>query len=322
MKKTLLSKLILGGAILFSLPLLFSSCGNEDNPAVNPTPTPTPTPEGISYKAWNAGSTFDDKAAATYTEVTSSTTTWSEGTYVVNSDVTIDGDVTLSGDVNLILCDGKTLTVNGSIQTEFDGSYNPINSLAVYAQSGGTGALNITPSVDVPGIYAKNLNIHGGVISATVIGNEAGLESSNEMNIYAGTIITAGGNGIMNYGPNVLSIYNADITATGITNGIQSATGIMMYSGSVMAMGGDAASGTNYNGNSAISTAALTVNGGTLFAKGGAADGTGSNGTGIDNTASISLGTGITFYEGTTILGMAAVVTTPVTCSQQFVRIE
>ena len=240
----------------------------------------------------------------------------------MGSDVTIDGDVTLSGDVNLILCDGKTLTVNGSIMTEFDGSYTPVNSLAAYAQSGGTGALNITPSADAPGIYAKNLDIHGGVITATVYGNEAGLESSNEMNIYAGTINTAGGNGFMKYGPNVLSIYNADITAVGITNGIQATTGIMMYSGLVMATGGNAASGSNSNGNPAISTAALTVNGGTLFAKGGAADGSGSNGTGINNTATITLGTGITFYQGTTIPGMAAVYTTPVTCSQQFVRIE
>lgn len=314
---------LLGGALLLSAPL-FTSCEDILGEWDRPTPASGGSSSGgssagggieyVAYTVSGGTATAATQTATTYTEVTSSTTTWAAGTYVVSSDVTIDGDVTLSGDVELILCDGKTLTVNGSIQ-------NPINSLAAYAQSGGTGALNITPSVDASGIYVKNLNIHGGVISATVIGNEAGLESSNEMNIYAGTINTAGGNGIMNYGPNVLSIYNADITATGITNGIQSATGIMMYSGSVIAMGGDAASGTNNDGYPAISTAALTVNGGTLFAKGGAADGAGSNGTGIVGTASITLGTGITFYEGTTLPGMAAVAT-PVTCSKQFVRIE
>lgn len=319
MKQNVMNAL-LGGALLLSAPL-FTSCQDILGEWDRPTPASgggSSAGEGVEYVAYSVSgstATAGTQTATTYTEVTNSTTTWAAGTYVVSSDVTIDGDVTISGDVELILCDGKTLTVNGQIA-------NPAISLTVYGQSGGTGALNITPSGDAPGIYAKNLDIHGGVISATVIGNEAGLESSNEMNIYAGTINTAGGNGIMNYGPNVLSIYNADITATGIINGIQSATGIMMYSGSVMAMGGNAASGSNNDGNPAIHTAALTVNGGTLFAKGGAKDGSGSNGTGIVNTASITLGTGITFYEGTTFPGMAAIVTTPVTCSKQFVRIE
>ena len=65
---------------------------------------------------------YDSSGKATATDIpsdattiTSTTTTWAKGTYVVSEDVTIAGDVTLSGDVNLILMDGVTLTVNGKI---------------------------------------------------------------------------------------------------------------------------------------------------------------------------------------------------------------
>ena len=335
MKQKVLNAL-LGGALLLSAPM-FTSCedilGTWERPSGGSSSGGgSSAGEGVEYVAYTvSGSTAtpSNKTATTYTEVTSSTTTWAAGTYVVSSDVTIDGNVTLSGDVELILCDGKTLTVNGSIQTEFVSSYNPINSLAVYAQSGGTGALVIAPTVsDTPGIYVKTLDIYGGAITATGNGAEAGIESSNEMNIYAGTITTTGGNGIMNYGSNILSIYNATITATGTTgNGIQSAAGITMYSGNVTAIGGDAASGSNSDGAIAISvggadTGTLTVNGGTLNATGGAKDGTGNDGTGISTVnTTITLGTGITFYEGDAADATTPVATTPITCSKRYVEI-
>ena len=67
--------------------------------------------------------------------VQSSDVNWNAGWHVVNADTTINGRVTVTGNVNLILCDGKTLTAKQGITVE--GS----NSLTVYAQSKGTGAM-------------------------------------------------------------------------------------------------------------------------------------------------------------------------------------
>ena len=82
------------------------------------------------------------KTVTEYTEVTTDMTAdgngdikWSSGTYVVKSSVTLDGCIRYRGEViNLILCDGATLTVNGSSNGAFDG-----NTLNIYAQSNGTG---------------------------------------------------------------------------------------------------------------------------------------------------------------------------------------
>lgn len=70
--------------------------------------------------------TSSNATCETYTVVTSGSTSWSDGWYVVNSEVTIGSRVSVSGTVNLILCDGYTLTVNGGIQ--LTGS----NSLTIY----------------------------------------------------------------------------------------------------------------------------------------------------------------------------------------------
>ena len=70
------------------------------------------------------------------TVLTGTETALDAGWYAVTSDVAFDGNLTLNGDVNLILADGCTLTVNGSITGE--------HALTVYGQTDGTGALNIT----------------------------------------------------------------------------------------------------------------------------------------------------------------------------------
>ena len=70
--------------------------------------------------------TSSNATCETYTVVTSGSTSWSDGWYVVNSEVTIGSRVSVSGTVYLILCDGATLTVNGGIQ--LTGS----NSLTIY----------------------------------------------------------------------------------------------------------------------------------------------------------------------------------------------
>ncbi|MBR4211205.1 MAG: hypothetical protein IKR84_02300, partial [Oscillibacter sp.] len=88
--------------------------------------------------AWNASTKtvdFTEKTCEDYTAVTSDTTAWGAGWYVVNSDVTIDSRITVTGEVHLILVDGKTLTASQGVTVGTGAALN------IYAQSGGTGTL-------------------------------------------------------------------------------------------------------------------------------------------------------------------------------------
>ena len=77
-------------------------------------------------KVTETAATGTDYTVVTVDSTTSDSTTWSDGWYVVNTDVTIGSRVSVSGTVYLILCDGATITVNGGIQ--LTGS----NSLTIY----------------------------------------------------------------------------------------------------------------------------------------------------------------------------------------------
>ena len=58
-------------------------------------------------------------------------TTLAAGWYVVNSDISYTGTITLGGDVNIILCDGKTMTVSEDDNT----IYGESKALHIYGQS-------------------------------------------------------------------------------------------------------------------------------------------------------------------------------------------
>ena len=153
---------------------------------------------------------YDSSGKATATDIpsdattiTSTTTTWAKGTYVVSEDVTIAGDVTLSGDVNLILMDGVTLTVNGKIAGG--------QSITIYGQTESTGKLSASGGDEEIAILAKNLTVHGGVITVSEAGQ--GIETGGVLTVYNGTINTTGKyNGIMNLGG--MYVYGGEITAT------------------------------------------------------------------------------------------------------------
>ena len=85
-------------------------------------------------------------------------TTLAPGWYVVNNDVTYTGTVTLGGDVNIILADGKTMTVNTS---DTDGFYGTSYTLTIYGQTLGTGILNANRP-----IYCA-FTMTGGTVNAT-----------------------------------------------------------------------------------------------------------------------------------------------------------
>ena len=115
------------------------------------------------------------KTVTEYTEVTTDMTAdgygyiyWSSGTYVVKSSVTLSGCIRYDGEViDLIVCDGATLTVNGSSNGAFDG-----NTLNIYAQSNGTGmgVVNVKKQTK-----CGHLNIAGGKVTLDDDGVSYGL---------------------------------------------------------------------------------------------------------------------------------------------------
>lgn len=274
----------------------------------------------VTYRVYTAKDTYTDETVpSTATTLTGAVTpgNLAAGTYVVSGTATCDGNLTLTGDVNLILKDGASLTVNGSIKGGVDEEGNPnyAYSLSIYGQEQGTGELTI----GVGDIVGKNLTIHGGII--TITNGEQGIETGGTFTIYDGTVNTTGSSyGIRAYG--TMSVYGGKITATStdieaegiladgtitISGGVVTAKGgaygigmkgtTIISGGTVTAIGGDGngseeneSGGDGYNGN-------LTVTGGTFTATGGAANGPGENGSGISGT--IALGDGINLYIGT-----------------------
>ena len=280
--------------------------GEWDKPTPTVTPPTTPATETgtITYMAWNSTSQALEPQTLNegeYEVMTSSTTTWtSDKPYVVNDDITLS-DVTLSGDVKLILCDDKTLTVNGTV---YGGTY----VLNVYGKDGddGDGELSITSATDnAIGLKAAILNVHSGKITVNVTGEDAqAIETTiyptndGEFNVYGGKV-TANGimEGIM---VDYMTIYGGTVIATGGCTATSSGgtgqggiglcgTTITINGGTVTATGGNGFAGTNGNGGNGI-TANVTINGCTLVtATGGDLAGTGSNGEGFDNASTITI---------------------------------
>ncbi len=172
-------------------------------------------PPPVSYLAADGS----EKTCTDYTVVTSSTTTWNEGWYVVKGDVTMDYCIQANGDVNLILCDGAKLNANNIYGTAIIVSTN----LTIYAQSTGVniGELNVKEALGGIGMNGDNasitfnggkvmvkgeyygllgnsrctLTINGGDI--TITGPLAGIEDCSDMHVNGGNVTVIGNN---NYG--------------------------------------------------------------------------------------------------------------------------
>lgn len=244
------------------------------------------------------------------------------GTYVVDGTVTYDGDLYLKGDINLILKDGASLTVNGSIISLGEGAGFDY-SMTVFGQAESTGKLSMSESSSY--IRVKNLTVHGGVI--TVSGD--GIKTEGVLTVYHGTINTTSetSSGISSYGG--MYVYGGEITATstdgaaislykeessekcdltiaggkvtatntGSAAGIETSSNsnIVITGGTLTAQGGDAKEGSGAAGGVGID-GALTVTGGTVTAKGGngadASEGDGRDGGhGISGNVSVTGGT-------------------------------
>lgn len=291
----------MGGVILLTLPMCLTSCedilGHWERPVPATPGTPsTPTVSNI-YLEWDGSALAEKTIPEDAKPLTASETSWS-GTYIVKEDVTFNEDVTIAGDVDLIIMDGKTLTINGKHLQEA-GSFS--FKLSIYAQSEGDEkgklVVNTTADGDDP-IVAKDIDIHGGDISVAATGNNTqGFYADNRSYIYGGKITASGtSQGIL---AGDLNIYGGDLIANAGATGpgaggiaIQAQAGnLYIYGGTVTANGGNA-SGSDSKGGDAISATELFIYGGTVTATGGERTGTWTDGYGIHAT-------NITIFGGT-----------------------
>lgn len=322
---------------------MFASCGNIDNPLE------------ILDTSGSGGGGSEDATAISYVEYTVSgetatptTKTLAEGAYtvvtadlaeltadkpyVVNADITIGHDVTISDDAEIVICDGKTLTINGKLSVV--DQTDPTRNLKLYGQTGKTGTLKVTnaeTTAAVMAICVKGLEVHGACINSTSQSSSSGqaIHVHGDFNLYDGTI-TATANGddtqsmeIITMGTAKFNMYNGTVTTTGNMQGLmvdhlylyggelnanggtssggagaQAISGEVNVSGGTLtAIGGDAKSGSAQNGGDGI-VSSVNIDGGKIIATGGAADGVGTDGLGISSGATITTGGTISFYEG------------------------
>ena len=160
--------------------------------------------------------------------------TWEGGTYVVNQNVTINGNITISRSVNLILCDGCTLTVNGSIEGRG-------HAFTIYGQAKGTGKLSLTTNryyglcnfsdfvihggnIETSSVVCNdlsNLKMYGGKFSAKVISSDPVIKTrvGKNMTIYGGELdaVSNGTNAIIvgdDNKPGTLTVYGGKVIAS------------------------------------------------------------------------------------------------------------
>ena len=266
----------------------------------------TPLLPPVSYRICDENEqNWKTEECRDYTVVDGSTTAWSDGWYVVNSNVTIGSRVTVSGEVHLILADGASLTANGGINVAES------NSFSVYAQSVGKnmGTLTVTGGSYGAGIGGRNgdrngsscgnITINGGSVAATGGDEAAGIGggvfgSGGKITINGGNVTATSGNeaagiggGAHGSGGNI-TINGGTVTATSVTplgagiGGGQESSGgnITINGGNVTATSEAFAAGIG--GGQESSGGNITINGGTVTATGGpegAGIGSGSHGS-------------------------------------------
>ena len=158
-----------------------------------------------------------------FTTVTSSTTTWSAGSYVVEGEVNITGTIELSGDVNLIIKDGATLTANKIVGAGVsDGDDN--NILRIYGQAQMTGELVVNCSNGDAIRELSTLEVHSAKVTATSSVNASGgIGEISTFNVYGG-LVEAKGTVATSYGialtmGSSMNIYGGEVKAEGTGNG-------------------------------------------------------------------------------------------------------
>ena len=193
---------------------------------------------------------------------------------MVDSDLTYNSTLTLNGDVNLILCNGKTMTVTTYSGYSIDG-----DTLTIFGQSLDTvvaGTLNVTNNVEDYSIYLWNYIQHSGNVVANnpdyvvlVASNITIYGGSINANcgycaIYAYNIIINGGN-INAKGRDLYAIRARDVMT--INGGSIHANGgeYCIYVDDIMTINGGNIKAINENHGIWVN-ADFTINGGKLEA--------------------------------------------------------
>ena len=123
-----------------------------------------------------------EQTLASGTSVTAANAVWSDGWYIVDNDVTFDARVSVNGTVNLLLLNGKTLTVNNGIEVK------RWNTFRIYAQSTDENTMGkLVASLDEDDEDAEDYSTIGGSKSFHQHGGTT-------VNGIAGTIVINGGN--------------------------------------------------------------------------------------------------------------------------------
>ena len=160
---------------------------------------------GIPYRDWDAKGKRMTNAVlgidAAYEFVTDATATLSNGWYVVNRAVTnATSGIVVRGDAHLILCDGASLSVQGSrLRAGIEVSEDDMGSLTIYGQDGCTGSLVAQSGAYSAGIGGSNIHgsncgtvtINGGQVEAYASEYGAGIGGANQGN--GGTVTINGG---------------------------------------------------------------------------------------------------------------------------------
>ena len=194
-------KTILGGAILVALPMLLTSCEGTLDDVFGEWSRPTPTDNSGSgstpaassnYMAWNGTALAAEAIPSDAKEVTTATTKFEGGIYVVKSDVTCNA-INVTATSKLIIYDGAKLTVTGHIEDE---SGTGDFTLSIYGQENQTGQLIINGD-NTNCLWVKNIELHGGdiTLTATASGTDprlSGLKTGNNLSIYGGKVKATG----------------------------------------------------------------------------------------------------------------------------------
>ena len=253
-----------------------------------------------TYREYSDRTTFDNIDIPEGAKIVASgTTSWSNDTYVVNSNVIINNHVAVMGNVNLILMDGASLTVNGTITG---------SNLNIYGQELSTGKLDVVYH-DI-NVSVSNLAIHGGIITVTEGGVQQGIEAMNNLDIYHGKVTTAGlVNGFMVMGD--MRVFGGNITASSTGGAALQIYGAGSNDGSLTMTGGTfratgTGSGSSNKGilvekGNGEGTATITISGGTLIATGGISNNSdaGTDAINIQGTLTISGNANVTANGGT-----------------------
>ena len=108
--------------------------------------------------------------------------------YFVGTDISHSGTILCSGNVNIILAEGKTMTITSS-----DGDGIDVNgSLTIYGQDYITGTLNVNSNYTGINSYSGNITISGGTVNATGY-NNGGIYSSGNITISDSRVTATGG---------------------------------------------------------------------------------------------------------------------------------